>query len=136
MATGRRVLIGIFLLAATITHQARAQSATTTEDIRAVPQTRAEITLSFAPVVKQTAPAVVNIYTKKIVKRRTSPFAGDPFFERFFRDMFPTDRRKRKIENSLGSGVILETSGIVVSNHHVVAGADEITVVLQDRREF
>lgn len=103
---------------------------------RVVPETRSEITLSFAPVVKQTAPAVVNIYTKKVVQRRASPFAGDPFFERFFKDMFPAQRTRRRIENSLGSGVILDPSGIVVSNHHVVAGADEITVVLQDRREF
>ena len=104
---------------------------------RIVPQTQAEITLSFAPVVKQTAPAVVNIYTKKVVERRISPFVGDPFFERFFQDMFPQGpRRQQRIENSLGSGVILDGSGIVVSNHHVVAGADEITVVLQDRREF
>ncbi|MEM7060618.1 MAG: Do family serine endopeptidase [Pseudomonadota bacterium] len=104
---------------------------------RVIPQTQSEITLSFAPVVKQAAPAVVNIYTKKVVERRVSPFAGDPFFERFFQDMFPQgQRRQRKIENSLGSGVILDASGIVVSNHHVVAGADEITVVLQDRREY
>ena len=103
---------------------------------RIVPQTRSEITMSFAPVVKQTAPAVVNIYTKKVVQRSASPFVGDPFFERFFRDMFPTERRKRKIENALGSGVILDASGVVVSNHHVIKGADEITVILQDRREF
>jgi Do/DeqQ family serine protease len=103
---------------------------------RVVPQTRSEITLSFAPVVKQAAPAVVNIYTKKVIQRRASPFAGDPFFERFFRDMFPERRKQRSIENSLGSGVILDPSGIVVSNHHVVGGADEITVILQDRREF
>lgn len=105
-------------------------------DERVVPQTRSEITLSFAPVVKQAAPAVVNIYTKKIVKRRASPFAGDPFFERFFQDMFPAQRQRRSIENSLGSGVILDASGVVVSNHHVVGGADQITVILQDRREF
>lgn len=104
---------------------------------RVVPQTQSQITLSFAPVVKQAAPAVVNIYTKKLVERRVSPFAGDPFFERFFQDMFPQgQRRQRRIENSLGSGVILDASGIVVSNHHVVAGADEIIVILQDRREF
>ncbi len=103
---------------------------------RVVPTTRAEITLSFAPVVKQTAPAVVNIYTKKVVERRASPFAGDPFFERFFQDMFSGPRKRRRIENSLGSGVIVDAGGVIVSNHHVVAGADEITVVLQDRREF
>ena len=106
-------------------------------EIRVVPQTRSDITFSFSPVVKQAAPAVVNIYTKKIVQRRASPFVGDPFFERFFQDMFPKgSRTQRRIENSLGSGVILDASGIVVSNHHVVAGADQITVVLQDRREF
>lgn len=106
------------------------------QDARVVPQTQAEITLSFAPVVKQTAPAVVNIYTKKIVERRASPFAGDPFFERFFNDMFPQGQSERRIENSLGSGVILDPAGIVVSNHHVVGEADEITIVLQDRREY
>ena len=104
---------------------------------RVVPQTQAEITLSFSPVVRKAAPAVVNIYTRKVVERRVSPFMGDPFFERFFRDMFPRGpQTRRRIENSLGSGVILDPSGIVVSNHHVVEGADEITVVLQDRREF
>ena len=100
---------------------------------RQVPRTQSEITLSFAPVVKQTAPAVVNIYTKKVVERR-SPFANDPFFRDFFGDFFPGGGRR--VENSLGSGVIVDPSGIIVSNHHVVGGADEITVVLNDRREF
>ena len=99
------------------------------------PSSQAELTLSFAPVVKRAAPAVVNIYTRKVVERRVSPFAGDPFFERFFGDVFRNQPRRR-IENSLGSGVIVDPAGIVVSNHHVVAGADQITVVLQDRREF
>lgn len=106
------------------------------EQTRVVPSSRAEMTLSFSPVVKQAAPAVVNIYTKKVVQRRASPFAGDPFFERFFRDMFPTQRSRNRVENSLGSGVILDASGIVVSNYHVVGDADEITVILQDRREY
>ncbi len=104
--------------------------------VRVAPETRAEITLSFAPVVRQAAPAVVNIYTRKHVDRPVSPFADDPFFQRFFRDMFPGPMTRRGIESSLGSGVILDPSGIVVSNYHVVAGADEITVVLSDRREF
>jgi len=107
------------------------------QETRTVPRTRTEITLSFAPVVRHTAPAVVSIYARKLVSDRASPFEGDPYFERFFRDMFPDgDRRSRQIENSLGSGVILGASGIVVSNHHVVGGAEEITVVLSDRREF
>ncbi|MBY8978226.1 Do family serine endopeptidase [Rhodobacteraceae bacterium NNCM2] len=100
-----------------------------------VPQTKDQITLSFAPLVKQAAPAVVNIYTKKIVERRRSPFMNDPFFEKFFGDFFP-DTGGKRIENSLGSGVIVDPSGVIVSNYHVVGGADEITVVLQDRREF
>ncbi len=103
---------------------------------RAVPESRTEVQLSFAPVVKRAAPAVVNIYTRKLVERRVSPFADDPFFREFFGDVFRSLPGRRRIENSLGSGVILDPDGIVVSNHHVVGGADEITVVLADRREF
>ncbi|MEM6942641.1 MAG: Do family serine endopeptidase [Pseudomonadota bacterium] len=103
---------------------------------QAVPQSRAEIMLSFAPVVKQAAPAVVNIYTRT-VRERSSPFRGDPFFERFFGGFFGEGLPGRqRIENSLGSGVIVSGDGLVVSNYHVVGGADEITVVLADRREF
>ncbi len=101
-----------------------------------VPSSQAEITLSFAPVVKSAAPAVVNIYTRKVVERRRSPFEGDPFFERFFKDFGFSGPSRKRIENSLGSGVIVDPSGIVVSNNHVVGGADEITVVLPDRREY
>jgi Do/DeqQ family serine protease len=127
----RRSLIPVAALAALVfAPHALAQSVE-------VPQTREEITLSFAPVVKQAAPAVVNIYTKKVVKRRATPFAGDPFFERFFGDFFGRGAPEReRIENSLGSGVIVDPDGIVVSNHHVVGDADEITVVLHDRREY
>ncbi|WP_158969168.1 trypsin-like peptidase domain-containing protein [Chachezhania sediminis] len=98
-----------------------------------VPASQAEISLSFAPVVKKTAPAVVNIYARRITQGTTSPFAGDPFFEDFFRG-FGTPRPR--VENSLGSGVILGSDGLVVSNYHVVGGADDIRVVLTDRREF
>jgi Do/DeqQ family serine protease len=101
-----------------------------------VPQTQADITLSFAPVVRRAAPAVVNIFTRRAVERRLDPFADDPFFERFFRDMFPAPSAPRGGERSLGSGVIVDPSGVVVSNYHVVGGADEITVVLPDRRAF
>ncbi len=98
-----------------------------------VPQSPAEISLSFAPLVKQAAPAVVNIYAKRIVNVRASPFSNDPFFQNLFRD-FGTPRQR--VQNSLGSGVILSPDGIVVSNYHVVGEATDIRVVLNDRREF
>ena len=142
MRSGPVFFFSVMLLAACGMSSPNAQGVDrtiTTDDTpqtRTVPKSKTEMALSFSPVVKQAAPAVVNIYTKKVVERRRSPFAGDPFFERFFRDMFPQPRTRRRIENSLGSGVILDASGVVVSNHHVVGGADEITVILQDRREF
>ena len=99
----------------------------------AVPASEAEISLSFAPVVKAAAPAVVNIYATRIVEARRSPFADDPFFNQFFEAFGPTEPR---IQNSLGSGVIVSADGIVVSNYHVVGQATEIRVVLNDRREY
>ncbi|WP_343082259.1 trypsin-like peptidase domain-containing protein [Ostreiculturibacter nitratireducens] len=91
-----------------------------------------EIQLSFAPVVKTAAPAVVNIYATRIVARRVSPFADDPFFSQFF----GFGETVPRVQNSLGSGVILSPDGIVVSNYHVVGDAEEIRVVLSDKREF
>ncbi len=106
-----------------------------------VPADRAEITLSFAPVVRDAAPAVVNIYASRLVEQRRSPFAADPFFGDLFEDFFggfgggfgaPAPR----VQNALGSGVIVAPEGIVVSNHHVVGDATDIRVVLADRREY
>jgi Do/DeqQ family serine protease len=103
---------------------------------RVVPRSADEVRLSYAPVVDAVAPAVVNIYTRRVVtSRRSSPFRGDPLFERFFGRMFPDTPRER-IDNSLGSGVIVSSDGVIVTNHHVVAESDEITVALADRREF
>jgi Do/DeqQ family serine protease len=97
----------------------------------AVPTSQLEIALSFAPVVKRAAPAVVNIYATQIVPQSVSPFADDPFFSQFFGDAVVPRQ-----QNSLGSGVILRGDGIVVSNYHVVGEATDIRVVLSDRREF
>ncbi len=104
---------------------------------KAVPGSRDEIMLSFAPVVKKAAPAVVNIFTKRQVVEPgfRSPLFDDPLFKRFFGNSFSNGPRKR-IERSLGSGVIVDPGGLVVTNHHVIEGASEITVVLLDRREF
>lgn len=105
-------------------------------EIKNVPSSRSDMQLSFAPLVKNAAPAVVNIFTSKTVRTRSiSPLFNDPFFRRFFGNAFPT-QKKRKVQNSLGSGVIVGSDGIVVTNHHVIEGADDIKVVLNDRREF
>ena len=102
---------------------------------RQVPASQEQMLLSFSPVVKRAAPAVVNIFTSKVVERRVSPLFDDPFFKRFFGDLGPQQQRRQQ-QNSLGSGVIVDPTGLVVTNHHVIEGADEIRVVLADRREF
>jgi len=103
---------------------------------RTVPETRAQTQLSFAPVVKRAAPAVVNVFVKSRVRGMRSPFAGDPFFERFFGERFGMPRER--VQNSLGSGVIVSAGGLVVTNSHVIKsrGKTEIRVVLADKREF
>ncbi len=104
-----------------------------------LPAGRGEVELSFAPLVKTAAPAVVNIYTRKVVRsRRLAPLFDDPFFRQFFGKNFGfgDGRPRQRIQNSLGSGVIVDSDGIVVTNRHVIEGADQITVVLTDRREF
>lgn len=107
------------------------------EPTRILPETQQDITLSFAPLVKKVAPAVVNIYTKRVVTRRVSPFAADPFFQQFFGDSFGFGGLTRKqVESSLGSGVIVDPSGLIVTNAHVIRDAEEITVILSDGREF
>jgi serine protease Do len=115
----------IFVLSLALAGFAQAQT---------VPQSREQVQMSFSPVVKQVAPAVVNIYTRKVVHTVASPFMNDPFFRQFFggRMGIPQDR----VQRSLGSGVLLKADGTVVTNFHVVKDSDEITVVLADRREF
>ncbi|PIW29943.1 MAG: serine protease [Rhodospirillales bacterium CG15_BIG_FIL_POST_REV_8_21_14_020_66_15] len=107
---------------------------------REVPQSREQATLSYAPVVEQAAPAVVNIFTaKKVVQRRRPTLFDDPFFQRFFGPELGFQfgpRQKERVQNSLGSGVIVRGDGLIVTNNHVIEGADEIKVVLHDRREF
>ena len=95
---------------------------------RIVPESRAEVQLSFAPIVREVTPAVVNVYSRRVVQNQ-HPFASDPFFSRMFRSQ-PQE------QNSLGSGVIVDPSGVIVTNNHVVANATELRIVLADRREF
>ena len=100
------------------------------------PTSREQIRQSFAPVVRQTAPAVVNIYTRRVVRTAASPLLADPFFRRFFGDAMPPGMTRERVQSSLGSGVIVGAEGVVLTNHHVINEADEVTVVLADRREF
>ena len=106
-------------------------------EAQSVPRSQEQIKLSYAPLVKKAAPAVVNIYAKRIVRRkgRTSLF-DDPIFNRLFGDFPFKGFSRERLENSLGSGVIVRASGLIVTNNHVIDKAQEITVVLSDRREF
>jgi len=103
-----------------------------------VPQSREQIQLSFAPIVKKAAPSVVNVYAKQIVQSSGSPFADDPFFRHFFGDRFgsPYGVPRERARSSLGSGVIVDSSGLVLTNYHVIRNADEVKVALTDGREF
>ena len=106
------------------------------EAVRLLPSSEAQIQFSFAPLVRAASPSVVNVYAAREVVQRRSPFAGDPFFERFFgRNAFGGRPRKR-ITQSLGSGVIVGSDGIVITNHHVIENADKSKVALADGREF
>ncbi len=100
---------------------------------RRVPGSPADMMASFAPVVQRVAPMVVNVYAAKVVANR-NPFADDPFFRRFF-DL-PGQMPREQVQRSLGSGVIVDPSGLVVTNNHVIEGADEVKVALADKREF
>jgi Do/DeqQ family serine protease len=102
------------------------------QDARVVPASPAQLALSYAPVVKRVAPAVVNVYAAKTIESR-NPLLDDPIFRRFFGGpSMPRDQ----VQRSLGSGVIVDHSGLVVTNNHVIEGADQIKVSLADKREF
>jgi serine protease DegS len=89
--------------------------------------------VSYADAVAVTAPAVVNIHTRKTVIQQRSPLFDDPFFRRFFGEQFGSGPSKRE-ETSLGSGVIVNAKGYILTNNHVIEGADAIQVTLRDGR--
>ena len=99
---------------------------------RRVPSSGAELRLSYAPIVQRVQPAVVNVYAAKTVQNR-NPLLDDPLFRRFFG---VPGQQPEQMQRSLGSGVMVDSSGLVVTNNHVIEGADQVKISLADKREF
>src|SRR6202161_2186 len=99
---------------------------------RRVPASASELRLSYAPIVQRVQPAVVNVYAAKVVQNR-NPLLDDPIFRRFFG---VPGQQPEQMQRSLGSGVMVDPSGLVVTNNHVIEGADQVKVSLADKREF
>jgi len=123
----KRLLLALLVFA--FAPFAHAQDAST-----AVPASPEQVKLSYAPIVKKVAPAVVNIYTRRTVQNRGMQMMfNDPLFEQFFNGFAPM---RKRVEQSLGSGFIIDTHGLIVTNAHVIKDAEEIMVVLTDGREY
>jgi S1-C subfamily serine protease len=90
---------------------------------RVPPQNREQMQISFAPVVKKTAPAVVNVFSRRTVQTGGSPIFNDPIFRRFFGENAPFGGPTERVQRSLGSGVIVAPDGTIVTNHHVIKDA-------------
>lgn len=117
--------LALLLLSAVVAAPALAQD-------RRVPSSAAELRLSYAPIVQRVQPAVVNVYAAKTVQNR-NPLLDDPIFRRFFG---VPGQQPEQMQRSLGSGVMVDSSGLVVTNNHVIEGADQVKVSLADKREF
>jgi Do/DeqQ family serine protease len=122
----RWIAAGVALaVTALVAHPATAQD-------RVVPSSPTQLRLSYAPIVQRVQPAVVNVYAAKMVQNR-NPLLDDPIFRRFFG--IP-GQQPEQMQRSLGSGVMVDPSGLVVTNNHVIEGADQVKVSLADKREF
>ncbi len=96
------------------------------------PSSMAQVQLTFAPVVKRVVPAVVNVYARSIVQAQANPFFNDPLFGQ----LFGNPQMRQRVQQSLGSGVIVRADGLILTNNHVVEGGTDIVVALSDKREF
>jgi Do/DeqQ family serine protease len=113
---------------------AQSETPLTAAQARQIPQSDAQVKLSFAPVVSAVAPSVVNVYATRVEQQVVSPFANDPFFSRFFgQGQFQSRPRE---SHALGSGVIVEAGGVILTNRHVIEGATDVRIALSDGREF
>jgi Do/DeqQ family serine protease len=121
----------LFRLAAALLVSAAVATPSLAQD-RRVPTSPAELRLSYAPIVQHVQPAVVNVYAAKMVQNH-NPFLDDPIFRRFFG---VPGGQQEQMQRSLGSGVMVDPSGLVVTNVHVIDGADQVKVSLSDKREF
>jgi Do/DeqQ family serine protease len=97
------------------------------------PSSMDQVHLTFAPLVKRVAPAVVNVYARSVTQVQVNPLFNDPFFSRFFG---ATPEMRQRVQQSLGSGVIVRADGLILTNNHVVTGGTDIVVALNDKREF
>lgn len=122
--------------AAAIAQEAAPARTVPATDSRQLPGSRTQMQMSFAPVVKQVTPSVVNVYATTISQRATSPFLSDPFFQQFFGGDTPFFQSRPQKSQSLGSGVIVDGSGIILTNHHVIDGATDIRVATTSGDEY
>ena len=88
--------------------------------------------VSYADAVEKAIPAVVNIHTAKVITHRVHPLLKDPIFQKFFGDRFA--KARKELQTSLGSGVLISSQGYVLTNNHVIEGADQINILLADGR--
>ena len=103
---------------------------------REAPESKPQMQMSFAPIVKRAVPSVVNVYSARIIKNPMAAYLDDPMLRQLLSAQGLGGMKKERIESSLGSGVIISEDGLIITNHHVIANADEVKVALSDKREY